>query len=148
MCGLVTGQEMESTSENKKMYVSVQKELTEEREGQEEHSKENEGAAMEEKRGEAPLGCNYKSLNPVCCWPPEHEREEEEEDEKEEEEEEEEEDEEEEEEEEGRDVDADAMRGASRTQGRGVPQGEEAKKKGRRSERGQWKKRKLLTTAE
>lgn len=47
------------------MYGSVQKELPEERASQEEHSKENEGAAMEEKRGEAPLGCNYKSLNPV-----------------------------------------------------------------------------------
>lgn len=46
MCGSVTGQEMESTSESKKMYVSVQRELAEEREGQEEHSKENEGAAM------------------------------------------------------------------------------------------------------
>ena len=60
------------------MYGSVQKELPEERASQEEHSKENEGAAMEEKRGEAPLGCNYKSLNPVRRWPPEHEREEEE----------------------------------------------------------------------
>lgn len=59
------------------MYGSVQKELPEERASQEEHSKENEGAAMEEKRGEAPLGCNYKSLNPVRRWPPEHEREEE-----------------------------------------------------------------------